>query len=88
MRHGHTENGDSKDDTFYALIKLKILRNFMKVLPWNWLKWRGKSVPKECCSNFSHPLSMEHVLDEVLGPALDNVEKTRAKNCSEPFCNH
>ena len=56
MRHGHTENGDSKDDTFYALIKLKILRNFMKVLPWNWLKWRGKSVPKECCGYFSHSL--------------------------------
>ena len=33
MRHGHTENGHSKDDTFYALIKLKILRNFLKVLP-------------------------------------------------------
>ena len=33
MRNGRTENGHRKDDTFYAVIKLKILRNFMKVLP-------------------------------------------------------
>ena len=29
-----------------------------KVLPWNWLKWREKSVPQECCNYFSHPLDV------------------------------
>ena len=30
----------------------------MKALPLNWLKWRGKSVPKDCCGYFSHPLDV------------------------------
>ena len=76
------KNGHSEDDTFHTLVKLKILRVIftMKVLPWNWLKWRGNSVPKEFCSYFSHPF---HII--FSGPA-DIVLETRAKNCSEPFC--
>ena len=30
----------------------------MKVLPWNCLKWRGKSVPKDWCGYFLHPLDV------------------------------
>ena len=30
----------------------------MKMLPWILLKWRGKSVPKECCGYFSFPLDL------------------------------
>ena len=55
----------------------------MKVLP------SGTSVPKECCGYFSHPLDIYEAssLDEVLGPTEITVEN-RAKNYSEPFCNH
>ena len=51
------KNGHSEDDTFS---QPKILRVIfvMKLLPWNWLKWRGKSVPRETCSYFSHPLDV------------------------------
>ena len=28
------------------------------MIPWNWLKWRGKYVPKECCGYFLHPLDV------------------------------
>ena len=37
-----------------------------------------KSVPKECCGYFSHPLD---VLDKVLGPA-DTVIERRLENCT------
>ena len=37
-----------------------------------------KSVPKECCGYFSHPLD---VLDKVLGPA-DTVIEARLENCT------
>ena len=61
----------------------------MKVLPWKSLKWRGKSVPKECCGYFSHPLDVYEAspVDEVLGPT-DIVVETRAENCNELFCNY
>ena len=60
MKNGHSEN-----DTFHTLVKLKFLRVILLwnnkvilllVLPWNWLKWRENSVPKECCGYFLHPL--------------------------------
>ena len=54
------ENGHIEDDIFHTLVKLKMLRVIfiMKVLPWNWSKWRQKSVPKECCGYFSHTLDV------------------------------
>ena len=55
----------------------------MKVLPWKWLKWRGKSVPKEC----SKIEVYAEVVDEDLEP-VDTVVETRAGNCSELFSNH
>ena len=56
----------------------------MEVLPWNWLKWRKKSMPKECWGYFSHHLDDYKLspLEEILGPTGIVVE-TRAKNCSD-----
>ena len=39
----------SETDNFRRIIFI------MKVLTWNWLKWRRTSVPKECCDYFSRP---------------------------------
>ena len=44
-------------------------------------------MPKECCGYFPHPLDVYEARNEVLGPS-DIVAETRAKNCSQPFCNH
>ena len=52
------KNGHSEDDPFHTTSKIenfKIVIFIVKVLPWNSLKWRGKSVPKECCGYFSRP---------------------------------
>ena len=76
---------------FHATSKIenfKIVIFITKVLPWNCLKWRGKSEPKESCGYFSYFLdAMKQVLGEVFG-LVDTVVETRAKNCSEPFCNN
>ena len=61
----------------------------MKVLPLNWLKWRGKSVPKECRGYFSHHLDVYEASHEQSSwPVAGIVVETRVKNCIEPFCNH
>ena len=55
------KNGHSEDDTFHITSKTENFKRvivIMKMLPWNYLKWRGKSVPKECCGYFSHPLDI------------------------------
>ena len=63
MENLEYKNGDSsEDDTFHTTSKtaenVKRVIFIVKVLAWNWLKWRGKSVPKECCDYFSHPLDV------------------------------
>ena len=86
------KNVDGKDDTFHTTSKtgnLKRVTFIIKVLPWKWLNWRGKSVPREGWGYFSHPLDVYEAnhLDNVLVPA-DIVVETRAKNCSSAFYNH
>ena len=88
--------GHSEDSTFHASSKtvenFKRVHFIMKLLPQNWLKWRGKTVPKESCGCFLRPLhgyiiwNKRQVLNKVLGPA-DIVVEARAKTCSEPSCN-
>ena len=53
------KNGHSEDDIFHTLSGTENFKRvifIIKVLPWNWLKWRGKIVPKKCCGYLSHPL--------------------------------
>ena len=86
------KNVHSKDDEFHTTSKtgnFKRVTFITKVLPWKWLKWRGKSVPRECCGYFSHPFDVYEAnhLNNVLVPA-DIVVETRAKTCSSVFYNH
>ena len=52
------KNGHSEYDTFRTLVKILKVIFIMKVLPWNWLKWRGKSVAKEFFGYFAHPVDV------------------------------
>ena len=52
MKVTHFTLPPSKTESFKRLIFI------IKMLLWNWLKWRGKSVPKECCGYFSHSLDV------------------------------
>ena len=86
------KNGHSEDETFHSTSKNQNFKRvifIMKVLPWNWLKWRGESVSKECCGCFSHAWDVYKASlgRSPFGPA-DIVAETRTKNCSIPFCNH
>ena len=86
------KNVDSKDDTFHTTSKTRNFKRItfiIKVLPWKWLKRRGKSVPRECCDYFSNPLDVYEAnhLDNVPVPT-DIVVETRAKNYSSAFYNH
>ena len=62
----------------------------MKLLRWNWLKWREKSVPKKFWGYFSHPLNVYEAshLDEVLGQAdivsLFLIRKKKIGSCLLP----
>ena len=47
--------------THFTLLPSKTESFIIKMLPWNWLKRRGKSVPKECCGYFSHSLDVYEV---------------------------
>ena len=62
------KDGHSEDDTFHTTSKtpenFKRVIFIMKVLHWNWLKWRGKSVPKEWCGYFSHLFDVYEVSPE------------------------
>ena len=79
----------SEDDTFHTnkTENFKEVDFIKKMLPWNWLKWRRKSVPKKCCGYFSHPLDVYEASlpEEVLDGPADIVVETRAKTCSESF---
>ena len=86
------KNGHSEDDTFHTTSNTEYSKRvifIMRVLPWNWLKWRIKSVAKECCGHFSHPLDVYEArpLDEIFGPT-DIAVEIRVKNASQSFCNH
>ena len=73
-RRWHILHTESKTEDFKRVIFI------MKVLLWNWLKWRGKSVRKKSCGYFSYPLDP----GQSLWPA-DIVEETWGKTEASLF---
>ena len=83
------KNRHSKNEAFHTTSKTENFKKvivIMKVLPWNEEKRRGRSVPRESCGYFSHPLDVYEASPEwsPFGPA-DIVVETQVKNCSKPL---
>ena len=60
-KNGHNEDDTSGTTTSKTTENFERVIFIMTMLPWNWLKWRGKSVPIECCGYFLRPLNAYEV---------------------------